>query len=511
MPSNPTTLEIDKMPVGRPARALSMRGIAKRFGGAVALAGVDFHAVPGEVHALLGMNGAGKSTLVQVLSGAIKADAGTIKLGDDELQHAGPRGARHAGISTVHQRRTLVPSLSVGENIFLGELPRRRGAVAWGEVHARAGQALTALGIDLDPRTRVDRLGPGLQTLVEIAREVHRGGDVMILDEPTASLGGADAALIHRIVRKLAEQNRAVIYISHHLEEVLELSDRVTVLRDGKVSTTAATASLTMRELVEAMVGSAVVLERPDRPPRELPPMLRIEGLALEGRLEPFDVAVGAGEIVAVLGPAGDGQTVLFQHLSGLAPVDRGAVSLDGEPVDTRRIGRTLSQGLRSVTGDRLGSGLNPLASVNENITALSSTGRRRWMSWSRLRRQASELRERYDVVALHADPPVTSLSGGNQQKVLLGKWLSGDDVRACLLEEPTSGVDIRAKADIHRLIEGMASDGVAVLLASSDVDEVLRLADRIILLRGGVIIAEHRAADVTHEHINHALLGGIS
>ncbi|WP_229053495.1 sugar ABC transporter ATP-binding protein [Aeromicrobium sp. Leaf350] len=492
-------------------RALAMRGIAKRFGGAVALQDVDFDAAPGEIHALLGMNGAGKSTLVQVLSGAIRADAGSVQLGDTHLHHAGPRGAREAGISTVYQKRTLVPSLSVAENIFLGELPRRSGAVDWRRVVEGAREALSDLGIDIDPRTRVDRLGPGQQTLVEIAREVRRGGDVIILDEPTASLGGADAALIHDLVRRLAERKRAVVYISHHLEEVMQLSDRVTVLRDGEVALTSPTSSLTMRDLVEAMVGSDVVVERPSRPRRERRPMLTITGLAVRGVLEPLDITVGAGEIVAVLGPAGDGQTALFRHLSGLAPADAGTVTLDGDRVDPRRIARTLQQGLRSVSGDRLGSGLNPLATVNENIAALAPVSRRRLISWSRIRREALELRQRFDVVTLHADPPVTSLSGGNQQKVLLAKWLSGEGLRACLLEEPTGGVDVRAKADIHELIEAMAADGVAVLLASSDVDEVLRLADRVIVLRGGVVIDEHDADDANHHDINHALLGGIS
>ncbi|MDQ6522195.1 sugar ABC transporter ATP-binding protein [Nocardioides sp. LHD-245] len=495
-----------------PARAtptLQMRGIVKSYGGATALRGVDFVARAGRIHALLGMNGAGKSTLVQILSGAVAADSGVIEVDGAPLTHQGPRAARAAGIATVYQRRTLVPALSVAENLMLGRLPRRRRVVAWRDVHDRAASMLADLDLDLDPQTAVDTLGPGSPTLVEIARESHRGGRILILDEPTASLGGHDAALIHRLVRQLAEGGTSVVYISHHLDEVIDLSDDVTILRDGHVVLTAETASTSAAEIVSAMVGTTVVNERPPRPARAHTPVLRIEGLAKPGRIADLSVTVGAGEIVAVIGPAGDGHEELFPFLSGMRSGYDGKVSLRDEQIRPRRIRSSLRSGLRCVTGDRLGTGLVPQLSVDENVTALHPRARRPLMRWRQLRAAAGEARARFGVVTLQPNPPVAALSGGNQQKALLAKWLSGTAVSACLLEDPTGGVDVRAKAEIHTIIESLAESGIAVLLTSSDTDEVMRLADRVVVVRAGRAIAERRVDDLTHDALTHLLLGG--
>ncbi|MFC3961511.1 sugar ABC transporter ATP-binding protein [Nocardia jiangsuensis] len=490
--------------------ALEMTGIVKSFGGARALDGVDFRVGDRVVHALLGMNGAGKSTLIQVLSGAIAPDAGTIRIGGQPVAHGGPRAARAAGIATVYQKRTLVPALTVAENLLLGRLPRLRGAVSWREAGTIARRMLDDLELDIDPQVTVDTLGPGQQTLVEIARETHRGGRLLVLDEPTATLGGHDAALIHRLVRSLTER-MSIVYISHHLDEVMRISDAVTVLRDGRTVLDAATAELTSHEIVHAMVGSAVVNERPARAPRGHDPVLRIRGLARPGRLRPLDLTVDAGEIVAVLGPAGDGQQELFPFLSGLRRGYEGSVTVRDNPIRPDRVAETLRSGLRCVTGDRLGQGLVPELSVSENITALDPAARGPIVNWKRLRERAGAARERFGVVTLQSDPPVVSLSGGNQQKVLLGKWLSGTDLSACLLEEPTAGVDVSAKSDIHALIDELAGAGVAILIASCDIDEVLRLADRIVVVRDGGVVAEVSADDLTHPELTHLLLGGTS
>ncbi|WP_216915623.1 sugar ABC transporter ATP-binding protein [Nocardia noduli] len=488
--------------------ALEMTGIVKSFGGARALDGVDFRVGRGVVHALLGMNGAGKSTLIRVLSGAIAPDVGVIRISGKQVSHGGPRAARAAGIATVYQKRTLVPSLSVAENLQLGRLPRRRGVVSWSEVTATARRMLDDLELDIDPHVTVDTLGPGQQTLVEIARETHQGGRVLVLDEPTATLGGHDAALIHRLVRGLTDR-MSIVYISHHLDEVMRVSDHVTALRDGRVVLSAPTGELTSGEIVEAMVGTAVVNERPARELRAHEPVLAIRGLARPGRLKALDITVGAGEVVAILGPAGDGQEELFPFLSGLRGGYSGSVTLADRTIRPDRVAETLRSGLRCVTGDRLGQGLVPELSVGENITALDPTARRPIINWTRLRQRAADARERFGVVSLHSDPAVVSLSGGNQQKVLLAKWLSGTDLTACLLEEPTAGVDVSAKSEIHTLVDDLARRDIAILIASSDIDEVLRLADRILVIRQGHFVAEVRAETITHSELTHLLLGG--
>lgn len=489
---------------------LELHGIHKSFGGVAALRGVDLSVRAGKVHALLGMNGAGKSTLVQIACGALVPGKGDIKLGGTHTGKLTPRRARALGIATVHQRRTLVPTLTVGENLSLGRLSRQLGIVRWNRVRTAAGIALKDIGVDIDPNTLVGDLGAGQQTLVEIAREVSAGGKVLILDEPTASLGGPDVAAVHAVVRNVTERGIAVVYISHHLDEVMEIADEVTVLRDGKVALHDEVRALGMIDLVRAMVGANVEVSRPPRPTRDYSAVLTLEGIADSRRLSNLDLTVGGGEIVAVLGPAGDGQESLFPLLSGLERPAHGTVSVKGKSVRPGDPRDALRLGLRCVSGDRLGLGLVPGLSIDENITSLDSKlNRGFFVAWRKMRLNAAELRSRYNVATLHRDPAVESLSGGNQQKVLLGKWLAGENIQACFLEEPTGGVDISAKQEIHKLVEDMAASGAAVLLASTDVDEVLRLADRIIVVRNGRPVAELPVEGTSRDELVSIILGG--
>ncbi len=489
---------------------LVARGVRKSFGGATALAGVDLRVRAGRVHALLGMNGAGKSTLVEIIAGSIARDAGELVVNGVAVGAMSPRRARAMGIATVHQRRTLVPTLSVAENVLLGRLPSRAGIVDWAAMRAQAREALSALDVQVDVNTPVGRLGPAQQTLVEIARELRLGGRLLILDEPTASLSAADTALVHGVVERLVAHGVAVVYITHHLDEVLQIADDVTVLRDGAVVLTDEVRSLDLAALVRAMVGDEVTITRPPRPRREHPEVLALRGLASHRQLRHLDLTVGQGEIVAVLGPAGDGQEDLFPLLSGAKKPRTGTVHIDGRRLPPGRVREALRRGVRCVSSDRLGLGLVPGLGVDENITAVRTALEPGiLMHWRRVRAAAAELRARFNVVSLHADPPVERLSGGNQQKVLLGKWLAGDDVRVCLLEEPTGGVDVSAKAEIHRLIEELAQRGVGVLLASSDVDEVMRLADRVVIIRGGLPIAERSVEGASRDELVSLIAGG--
>lgn len=488
---------------------LALTGVKKSFGGAAALRGVDFDVRAGEVHALVGMNGAGKSTLVGVLSGSHDPDEGEITLDGERLGALTPRRAREHGIATVPQRRDLVAGLSVAENLFLGDLPRRGGWVSWRRTRAAARRALDEIGIDIDESVPAGSLTTAEQTMVEIAREVRRGGRVLILDEPTASLGGAAAEQVRDLVRRLRQQGTAIVYISHHLDEILDIADRVTVLRDGRRQTTVRAADLDLASLVYAIAGEQVDAERPEGRAEPGETRLRLDGVTSGARLRELSVDVRAGEVVAVLGPAGDGQSSLFSLLAGTQRPDAGTLEVQGRAVPWGSVRASLASGLRCVTGDRLANGLIGGLTINENIVmAGDRRTRKKFVDWAALHRRAAALRAAFGVVTIQKDPPVGQLSGGNQQKVLLGKWLDGDP-QVCFLEDPTNGVDVHAKADIHRLVDGLAAGGAAVLLASSDVSEVQRLADRVIVVSAGRPTAMLDVAHTTRDDLVALTVGG--
>ncbi|MFF5078171.1 sugar ABC transporter ATP-binding protein [Actinoplanes sp. NPDC000266] len=485
-------------------------GIGKSFGGAVALRDVSLDLFPGEIHALMGMNGAGKSTLVKILSGAQNPDAGQMEIAGGGAQgQLTARKARKLGIATVPQRRELVMTLTVAENIMLGDLPARGSLVRWRSARSQAQAALGDLGIDLDVDALAGDLTVAEQTMVEVAREVRRGSRVLILDEPTACLGAEAAAQIHTLVRTLRDGGVAVVFISHHIGEVLALADRVTVLRDGAVVWAGLAKETDEPGLVRSMVGRDVVSTRPDKSSKMGNVGIRVRGVN-EGRfVEDFTVEVRKGEVVAVLGPAGDAQSRLFDLLSGRRRPESGELEIDGRKVPFGRVSRSLSSGLRCVTGDRRRLGLIPELSVDENLLlAQDRLDNKKLHRWDLLSRRAAPLRHDYRVVTLAENPPVGLLSGGNQQKVLLAKWL-GTSPSACLLEDPTNGVDIAAMADIHALVDGLAAEGVAVLLASSDAKEVMRLADRVVCVRDGRMVAEYDINSITHDELVAVALGG--
>ncbi|BBH71118.1 ribose import ATP-binding protein RbsA [Actinoplanes sp. OR16] len=488
---------------------IRVEGVTKSFGGAAALTGVTVEFLPGEVHALMGMNGAGKSTLVQILSGALHPDSGVLEVGGHVQAHLNPRQARRAGIFTVPQRRELVMGLTVAENIMLGDLPTSGSLVRWREVRETAQAALTGLGIAIDADAVAGDLTVAEQTMVEVAREVRRGGKVLILDEPTACLGPEAAQQIRDLVLRLRDSGVAVVFISHHISEVLALADRITVLRDGRVTWAGLATETDEKALVRDMVGRDVVSRRPARPACSSTIAIAVRGLA-DGRfMDGFDIDVRCGEIVAVLGPAGDAQSRLFDLLSGRRKADRGSVEVAGKKLKIGNVRHSLASGLRCVTGDRRRLGLIPGLTVDENVMlAQDRLDKRRIQRWSRLTGRAAPLREKYRVVSLAKNPPVEQLSGGNQQKVLLAKWL-GTNPRAVLLEDPTNGVDVSAMAEIHALVDRLAGEGAAVLLASSSAEEVMRLADRVVVVRDGRRIAEYEVDRITRDELIAATLGG--
>ncbi|SNR64205.1 ribose transport system ATP-binding protein/rhamnose transport system ATP-binding protein [Actinoplanes regularis] len=486
---------------------LRVRDVTKSFGGAAALKGVSADFLPGEVHALMGMNGAGKSTLVQILSGVLSPDSGHLEIGGHTPRN--PRQARRLGVSVVPQRRELVMTLTVAENIMLGDLPTSGPVVRWRSIRQTARDALHALGLEIDVDAVAGDLTVAEQTMVEVAREVRRGGRVLILDEPTACLGPEAATQIRELVTRLRDSGVAVVFISHHISEVLGLADRITVLRDGRVTWSGLAKETDERGLVRDMVGRDVVSRRPARTAEPSEVGLSIRRLCQGRFIEDFDIEVRRGEIVAVLGPAGDAQSRLFDLLSGRRRPESGTVSIAGRAIRSGSIDRSLAGGLRCVTGDRRRLGLIPGLTVDENLLlAQDRLDRRKLHRWGRLAERAAPLRDDYRVVSLVRNPPVEQLSGGNQQKVLLAKWL-GTGPAAVLLEDPTNGVDVAAMAEIHTLVDALAAEGVAVLLASSSAEEVMRLADRVVVVRDGRRVAEHRVDDITRDELIATTLGG--
>lgn len=471
------------------APLLEIHSLAKSFGGARALRGVDFELRAGEVHALLGENGAGKSTLIKIVTGAHQPDAGVIRIAGREVSGLDPSAARRLGIACIYQQPALFPDLTVAENIGLrldpGHALRR---VGWRKLREQADRLLRKIGAAIDPEAEVRGLSMPEQQLVEIACAVGTGARIVIMDEPTASLTQKEQHLLHAVVRDLRRDGVGVIYISHRLEEIFALADRVTVLRDGESTGTGAIGELTERELIRRMVGREVAQIYPpaERPPGGVVLATRALGCTAGG-VRDVSLEIRTGEILGLAGLVGAGRTELARVLFGLTPADSGTIALDGTPVSLHSPRDAVRHGIAYVPEDRRRHGVVLEMAVAENMTMAVH---RKLFPGAWLRSAAEQtLATNFvrDLAVKCAGPqaPAGSLSGGNQQKVSLARWLATKP-RVLILDEPTQGVDIGAKAEIHRLIRRLAGEGLAVLLISSDLPEVLGMSDRIGVMRGG-------------------------
>jgi ribose transport system ATP-binding protein len=498
--------DLEGMPLteAQPRRALlHLEHICKRFSGATVLADVCFDVLPGEVHALVGENGAGKSTLMNVVSGVVQPDAGAIVWDGREVTVANPRAARDLGIGFVHQELALVPHLNVAENIFLGRYPARAFGlpfVKWKELRNRTQRVLAKLGCDLDPGRRIADLSIGERQLVEIARGLAFDSRLIIMDEPTAPLPGDEVQRLLAVVRGLKDDGISIVFITHRLKEVYALADRVTVLRDGRHVAAAPVSEMPEDLLVLHMVGRRISEDTTFRPSSARSAVaLRLEGLERQSAYRDINLQVRSGEIVALAGLLGAGRTEVLESVFGVSPPDRGRVWVDGAETPIRSPSDAIHAGIGLVPDDRRAKGLIPGASVLTN-TVLAS--RRQFAIRAREEDDAAaritgELNVR--TSSLHA--PVNQLSGGNQQKVVLAKWLLAN-VRILLMDEPTRGVDVGAKAEMYSIIRALAETGVAILFASSEMDEVLRLAERIIVFRNGSIAGQLSRSEASDEAI---------
>lgn len=474
------------------APKISVRGVGKSYSGVTVLHDIDLDIAPGEVHGLVGENGAGKSTLLKILGGAIRADAGTISFDDEQVSIGSPRDAIAQGVSLISQEGALVPALSVLDNVFLARWSQRGGLIQARLDRKRLAGLIEQTGFTVDPGERVDRLSIGVQQQVEILRSLARGARVLALDEPTAVLTEHEKANLLGLIRRLAAGGTTVILVSHFLDEVLSVADRVTVLRDGGLVRTGPAAEQTPRELVRDMVGREIDVLYPEpRPVRdEAPVVLSARGLS-RGLVQGVDLEVRAGEILGIAGLVGSGRTETLRLLFGADRGD-GVVEVDGVTLAKHSPRRSMAAGIALVPESRKDQGLVMQRSVAENVV-LSSLPARRVGPFVRKKAErdaVGTVSKSVDIRAADPAAPIETLSGGNQQKALFAKWLLNEP-RVLLIDEPTRGVDVAAKTQIHHLITDLAADGMAVVCVSSEIEELLALSHRVLVLRHGRPVGE--------------------
>ena len=491
------------------AALLEMHGICKGFPGVQALQDASLEVFPGEVHVLLGENGAGKSTLMKVLCGQYQADAGTIIFSGHAIAPQRPMEAEGHGLIIIHQELNLVPGLTVAENIFLGHEPTRGGLIRSDVMGRVSGDLLHRLGCEVDPNTPVAELSVAEQQLVEIARALREEARLLVMDEPTAALADNEIEALFGVIRSLCREGVPVVYISHRMKEIFSIGDRVTVMRDGHTVGTRDVKGTTIGELIQMMVGRTIDEQIPKHEVHLGDPVLEVEDLAREGVLEPVSLEIRAGEILGVAGLMGSGRTELARAIFGADRADGGCVRVGGKTLVHRTPGESIAAGLGFLTEDRKQQGLVLQLSVRENITltSLDEISVFGALDLSREREQAQNMVDRLTIRTPSLDQITVDLSGGNQQKVVLARWIAAR-CRVLLFDEPTRGIDVGAKVEIYELIGELVEQGVAILLISSEMSELIGLADRVAVMHEGALQGVLPRAEATQERIMELALG---
>ncbi|ALN72890.1 sugar ABC transporter ATP-binding protein [Aureimonas sp. AU20] len=491
---------------------VALRGIEKSFGPVAVLRGVDFDLFAGEVHALMGENGAGKSTMIRLMSGAHQPNKGTVEVDGAPVRFSGPGEAKAAGIAVVHQELLLFPAMTVAENIFLGHAPRTRaGLLDWNEMRQRARALLDRLDCpDLDVDEKVSRLSVANRQRVEIARALSRDARVLIMDEPTAALAEADVRRLLDVVRSLRREGVGIVYVSHRMNEIFEIADRITVLRDGKTIDTRAASEATEATLVSMMVGRDIdqLFPKDTIIPGET--VLEVRNLAHAGKIQDVSFSVRAGEILGIAGLVGSGRTELAQTIFGVTPATAGEILIDGKPVTVSNVREAIAHRIAYVPEDRAQHGLVRPQTIRENVSMaiIDRLTRRGIVDTARETEIASDAIRRFAIRARGPGQIVAQLSGGNQQKVVIAKWLATDP-RILILDEPTRGVDVGAKTEIHKLMNQLAAQGLAIVMISSELPEVLGMSDRVLVMNGGRMSAILPRAEATPETVGAAMMTG--
>jgi inositol transport system ATP-binding protein len=492
---------------------LRMAGISKRFPGVLALDNVDFNVAPGEIHALLGENGAGKSTLLKILAGAQAPDAGTITFGGETVTLETPHAAQRLGIVTIYQEFTLAPNMTIAENVFIGREPGNRVLISWRKLAAETRAITNRIGLDANPMTLVRDLSVAEQQLVEIARALSMRSRLIVMDEPTSALSRAEVEKLFRIVRDLKAQGLSIIFVTHRLEEVFEICDSYTVLRDGRLVGSGRVADTDIDGIIRMMVGrevNALFSHRTDAAPGDV--ALAVEGLSRRGTtrdpsatvLADVSLAVRRGEILGIAGLVGAGRTEMARAVFGADPFDSGRVVIDGKPVQIRSPQEAIRHGIGLVPEDRKQQALFLSLAIRINLSMASLDRIERWRVFvdeGKESRLVEEFRKALNIRMASPDQLVANLSGGNQQKVVLARWLALRP-KVLIVDEPTRGIDVGAKVEVHNLLFDMARSGIAVIAISSELPEVLAISDRIVTMREGRVTGEIARADADQEKL---------
>ncbi|MBA3908605.1 MAG: D-xylose ABC transporter ATP-binding protein [Rhodobacter sp.] len=483
---------------------LDMRDISKSFGGTLALSRFSLVLEPGRIHALVGENGAGKSTLIKTMTGIYQPDSGEILVDGQPVTFPGTAAAQRAGIAAIYQEPMVFPDLSVAENIFISHQNRPR-LINWSKLNDEAAAMIARLGVSLDPIRAAAELTLAEQQTVEIARAISLNARILIMDEPSASLSDHEVKRLFGIARSLRDQGVAVLYISHRLEEIFALADTVTVMRDGKHISTKPVAEVTQASMIAEMVGRDMAGRFAREPSKNTGvTLLKVSNLAKTGTFRDVSFTVNKGEIVCFSGLVGARRTDVGLALFGVAPADAGTVEIAGQPVTITSPNQAQSLGIAYVSEDRRKLGLALTEGISANITLPmlgKYAGAFGWLDRMRELADAQAFRQQLNIRAANLTVPVGTLSGGNQQKVMLAKWLNTRP-RLLIVDEPTRGIDVGAKAEVHQILRTLAAEGVAIIIISSDLPEVLSLADRILVMREGRIVGEFAGDTATDESV---------
>ena len=489
-------------------------GISMSFGGVFVLRDIDFAFNTGEIHGLIGENGAGKSTLIKILSGVHQPKAGEIILHDEVVEIPNPQTAISMGIALIHQEPLIFPDLDVAENIYVGHQPTRNGSrrIDWASMYKQSAEILHSLGVDLDPRTKVRGLSIADQQMVEMAGALSQSAQILLMDEPTASLTPSEVDNLFKVMQRLQEQGVAIVFISHRLEEVFDICDRITVLRDGELIGERKPDETSTDEIIQMMVGRPLSLLFDKGDKHEIGDvLLEVEGLSRIMKFEDISFDVRAGEILGIAGLVGAGRTDVARALFGVLGKDKGKIRIGGKEVQINHPRDAMAHGMIYVPEDRQHNGLLMEMSVSTNTTLaiLEKIARGIWLRERRERSLTEEYVEKLNIILRSVEQPIRELSGGNQQKVVLAKWLLSEP-QILLLDEPTRGIDVGAKAEVHRLIGELAQQGMAIFMISSELPEILAMSDRIMVMREGRITAQFTQDQATPELIMSAATGQI-
>lgn len=491
---------------------LSVRGIIKRFGRAQVLTDIDLDLYPGEIHALVGENGAGKSTLTKIISGLYPPDAGDIILENKTITIPSPAAAQHMGIALIHQEPLSFPDLDVAENIFVGRQHRRGQFIDWATTYTEAARLLDDLGVSINPRAKMRGLSIADQQMVEMASALSQNARILIMDEPTAALTPSEVKDLFNIMRRLRSQGTAILFISHRLEEVFDISDKISVLRDGELVGQVLSAESSRDQIVRMMVGRPLsTLFEKEQMAEFGETRLEVKALTTYGLFQDISFCVRAGEIVCLAGLVGARRTEVARAIFGIEPPDRGEIWIDGQPVQIPSPKIAVQAGMAYVPEDRQKHGLLLPMRIDQNMTLpiLREVSKMGWMDARMEAKLAREWQDKLDIRMRSPDQAAWELSGGNQQKVVLSKWLLTSP-KILILDEPTRGIDIGAKAEVHRLMSDLAHQGIAILMISSELPEVLAMSDRILVMREGHMMAEFGRDEATQEKVMAAAIGQI-